>query len=149
MSCENETATALRAVHQKVTPQRMMILSALRHHRTHVTAAALLDEVRRSYPFVDISTVYRTLGSARDLKLVTELTRTGADAVYEWIGDEPHHHLICRVCGSETVLGAGHVDALRGALLAEAGFSADLDHFAIVGVCRTCGTPARPEEGQA
>ena len=42
-------------------------------------------------------------------------------------GDEPHHHLICRVCGAETALGAGHVEALRGALLAEAGFNADLD----------------------
>src|SRR5437773_10981652 len=145
MSCDTETATALRAAGQKVTPQRMLILSALRHHHTHMTASALLDEVRRSHPFVDISTVYRTLGSARDLKLVAELTRTGADAAYEWIGDEPHHHLICRVCGGETVLGADHVEALRGALLAEAGFSADLDHFAIVGVCRTCAPVPAPE----
>ena len=146
MSCETETATALRASRQKVTPQRILILSTLRHHHTHMTAAALLDEVRRSYAFIDISTVYRTLASARDLKLVAELTRPGADAAYEWIGGEPHHHLICRVCGNETVLDGGHVEGLRGALLAEEGFEADLDHFAIVGVCRDCAA-AQPVEG--
>ena len=147
MSCETETVTALRAARQKVTPQRMLILSALRHQHTHVTAAALLDEVRRSYPFVDISTVYRTLGSARDLNLVAELSRAGAEAAYEWIGDEPHHHLICRVCGGETVLEAGHVEALRTVLLAEEGFTADLDHFAITGTCRTCAASGNEVKG--
>jgi len=148
MSCETETATALRASHQKVTPQRRQDQDPLRHHHTHITAAALLDEVRRSYAFIDISTVYRTLGSARDLKLVAELTRTGADAAYEWIGAEPHHHLICRVCGNETVLNGGHVEGLRDALLAEEGFQAELDHFAIVGVCRTCAAAQPVEESR-
>ena|SRR5438874_1127731 len=140
MSCETETANVLRGAGQKVTPQRMLILAALRHNRTHATAAQVLEEARHSYPFLDISTVYRTLASARDLKLVSELTRTGADAEYEWIGSDPHHHLICRVCGSETVLEHGYIDSLGAALLADQGFTAELDHFAIVGVCRDCKT---------
>jgi Fur family ferric uptake transcriptional regulator len=138
MSCETETATLLRGAGQKVTPQRMLILAALRHQRTHVTAAELLDEVRRSYPFLDISTVYRTLSSARDLKLVSELTRTGADAQFEWIGNEPHHHLICKVCGGETTLDNNLMEGLADRLRQEQGFRADLTHFAIAGVCRTC-----------
>jgi Fur family ferric uptake transcriptional regulator len=144
MSCETETAGVLRGAGQKVTPQRMLILAALRHHHTHATASALLEEVRHSYPFLDISTVYRTLASARDLKLVSELTRSGADAEYEWIGNEPHHHLICRVCGQESVLDNGHVETLAASLLAADGFQADLEHFAIVGVCRKCTAAVNP-----
>ena len=145
MSCETETAGVLRGAGQKVTPQRMLILAALRHHRTHATASEILEEARHSYPFLDISTVYRTLGSARELKLVSELTRAGADAEYEWIGNEPHHHLICRVCGEESVLDNRHVEILAASLLAAEGFQADLDHFAIVGVCQECAASARAE----
>ena len=49
MSCETETAVTLRDAGQKITPQRMLILSTLRHAGVHVTAPAVLEEVRRSY----------------------------------------------------------------------------------------------------
>src|SRR5881397_1364033 len=71
MSCETETAVVLRDAGQKITPQRMLILSTLRHAGQHVTAPAVLEEVRRSYPYVDASTVYRTLGSAAALATTT------------------------------------------------------------------------------
>jgi Fur family ferric uptake transcriptional regulator len=138
MSCENETAKALRTAGQKVTPQRMLILCAVRHHQEHVTAGDILEEVRRSYPYVDISTVYRTLNSARELRLVNELSRSGADTLYEWTGHDRHHHLICRACGAETVLDHSHLDSLAADLLEEHGFQADLDHFAITGLCAGC-----------
>jgi Fur family ferric uptake transcriptional regulator len=142
MSCETETAGVLRGAGQKVTPQRMLILAALRHHHTHATASEILEEVRHSYPFLDVSTVYRTLSSARELRLVSELTRSGADAEYEWIGNDPHHHLICRVCGGESALDSSYVETLAASLLTTEGFQADLDHFAIVGVCQRCAAAA-------
>jgi Fur family ferric uptake transcriptional regulator len=138
MSCESETATALRTIGQKVTPQRMLILCAVRHHEHHVTAADVLDEVRQTYPFIDISTVYRTLNSARELRLVNELVRGGGDTEYEWVGGQRHHHLICRACGAETVLDNSYLDSLAAALIEELDFEADLEHFAISGLCTTC-----------
>ena len=81
MSCENETAVALRDAGQKVTPQRMLILCTVRHARHHVTAPQTLENVRRSYPYVDASTVYRTLGSAAALGLVTGYFRGVVDEV--------------------------------------------------------------------
>jgi Fur family ferric uptake transcriptional regulator len=138
MSCESETATVLRTVGQKVTPQRMLILCAVRHHQHHVTAGDVLDEVRRSYPYIDISTVYRTLNSARELRLVNEMSRGTGDNEYEWIGADRHHHLICRACGGETVLDNSYLDSLAAALLEDQDFQADLDHFAISGLCRDC-----------
>jgi Fur family ferric uptake transcriptional regulator len=138
MSCETETATALKSAGQKVTPQRMLILSSVRHARGHLTASQILDEVRQSYPYVDASTVYRTLASARELRLVTETDMGSGDNQFEWTGRERHHHLICRSCGQVHSLDNTYLDGLASALLEDRGFKADLDHFAIFGVCKEC-----------
>jgi Fur family ferric uptake transcriptional regulator len=138
VSCESETAKALRTIGQKVTPQRMLVLCAVRHRKTHVTAGDVLAEVRRSLPYIDVSTVYRTLNSAKELRLISEVSRAGEDNEYEWIGADRHHHLICRSCGAEQLLDNSYLDSLAAALLEEHGFQADLDHFAISGLCRAC-----------
>ena len=140
MSCETETATTLRGAGQKVTPQRMLILSSLRHSGRHITASRVLNEVRRTYPFVDASTVYRTLNSAADLGLVSETNMGSGDAEFEWIGVDRHHHLICRSCGDVSSLDNTYLDSLAPALHDEIGFQADLGHFAIFGVCHECLT---------
>ena len=138
MSCESETAAALRAAGQKVTPQRMLILSCLRHANHHITAAEVLERVRATYPYIDASTVYRTLASAKELRLVNDTRMGGGDTEFEWIGGDKHHHLICRVCGAATLLDSRYLDSVATALIAETGFAADLDHFAIFGICREC-----------
>ena len=138
MSCEPNTATLLRSAGQKVTPQRMLILSALRHSQGHVTASQLLTEVRSSYPYVDASTVYRTLAAAKELRLVSETNLGSGDNLFEWIGSERHHHLICRRCGSVSFLAEHHLHSVADLLERETGFSADLDHLALFGTCADC-----------
>jgi Fur family transcriptional regulator, ferric uptake regulator len=144
MSCETETAVTLRDAGQKITPQRMLILSTLRHAGEHLTAPAVLEEVRHSYPFVDASTVYRTLNSAAELGLVSETDMGAGDTQFEWIGKDRHHHLICRTCGGVTSLDNSYLDGLATALHEELGFRADLGHFAIFGVCEACRRKGSP-----
>jgi len=138
MGCESETAVALREAGHKITPQRMLILSAVRHAREHVTAADILEAVRRTYPYVDASTVYRTMGSAAELGLVSETNMGSGDTQFEWVGPDRHHHLICRTCGEVSSLDNRYLDGLAAALHDEIGFHADIGHFAIFGLCRSC-----------
>ncbi len=142
LSCETETAAALRGAGQKVTPQRMLILCSVRHAHGHVSASQILQEVRRSYPYVDASTVYRTLAAARDLRLVSEANMGSGDTLFEWMGTDKHHHLVCRVCGEVSSLDPTHLDAVAAEVLADDGFAVDLDHFTLFGVCRECRTAA-------
>ncbi|MGE5595955.1 MAG: Fur family transcriptional regulator, partial [Hyphomicrobiales bacterium] len=72
MSCEDETADILRRAGHKMTPQRLLILRALRHAEGHISAAQITEQIREAYPFVDISTVYRTLDVLKRMKLVTQ-----------------------------------------------------------------------------
>ncbi len=138
MSCEPDTAAILRAAGQKVTPQRLIILTALRHAEGHVTAAQLLEAARKSYPYVDASTVYRTLASAKELRLVAETNMGSGETLYEWQGTHRHHHLICRRCGQVASLDEEHLAVLTTTLERETGFHADLDHVAIFGTCAAC-----------
>jgi Fur family ferric uptake transcriptional regulator len=143
VSCDKDTADLLRSAGQKVTPQRLLILTCLRHAGGHVTAGQILTEARRSYPYIDASTVYRTLAAAKDMHLVSETNLGGGDTLFEWLGGDHHHHLICRSCGQVGSLDETHLNTLARALERETGFRADLEHIAIFGLCRTCaGTQA-------
>jgi Fur family ferric uptake transcriptional regulator len=142
MSCETDTATVLKDAGQKVTTQRMAILSAVRHAPGHITASQILEQVRRSYPYVDPSTVYRTLAAARELPLLTETDMGTGDGQFEWIGRNRHHHVICNSCGAVRSLDNNYLDGLATALLDDHGFRADLDHFAIFGICESCDASA-------
>lgn len=146
MSCETDTAVALRDAGQKVTPQRMLILSTIRHASEHVTATQVIDEVQKEYAYVDPSTVYRTLSSATELGLVSETDMGSGDAEFEWIGKDRHHHLICKACGDVTSLDNRYLDGFATLLHEELDFEPDLGHFAIFGTCGACGRDQRAKE---
>jgi Fur family ferric uptake transcriptional regulator len=142
MSCESETIDVLRESGHKMTPQRMMILTSIRHARGHLTAADIHERVREAYPYVDISTVYRTLSVLKDMRLISETDMGVGDAAFEWVGADRHHHLICQRCDHVTQLDHKYLADLGSRLVNDLGFRADLDHFAIFGVCRGCTADA-------
>jgi Fur family transcriptional regulator, ferric uptake regulator len=135
---ETDIAGLLRSAGQKVTPQRLLILSALRDSRGHVTASQILQKVRASYPYVDASTVYRTLAAAKELKLVSETNLGSGDNLFEWISSDRHHHLICRSCNGVASLDDRYLAVLATTLEQETGFDADMEHLALFGTCKTC-----------
>ena len=143
MSCEGAAAQALAESGHRLTPQRLMILSAVRHTNGHVTASEILEQVKESYPYIDASTVYRTLAVMKQMRLISETDMGGSEHRYEWIEQVRHHHLICKTCNQVTVLDHRHMKGLGAKILDEHGFQADIDHFAIFGLCKSCRTEAR------
>ena len=103
-----------------------------------MTASEIYERVKDSYPYVDISTVYRTLGVLKEMRLVAETDMGTGESSYEWIRPRRHHHLICRGCGRVISIRDGHLEELGQELLREYSFQADLDHFGIFGLCRGC-----------
>ena len=90
----------------------MMILTSLRHAKGHLSAADIFEEVKAAYPYVDISTVYRTLTVLKDMRLISETHMGGGDATFEWVASERHHHLICRQCDGVTLLAHKYLEKL-------------------------------------
>ena len=142
MSCEQDTATTLRASGFRVTPQRLLVASALRHAGRHLSAAEIAEVVRAVYPVVDLSTIYRTVEMLKRLHLATATDMGGDDLLFEWSAGETHHHLICSNCRSMQVLDHEYLDGLAERVGRDFGFQADLHHFAIFGLCRDCRAEA-------
>ncbi len=138
MSCEDHSVRTLRDFGRRLTPQRVLILSSLRHADGHVTASEILNEVRESYSHIDASTVYRTLSVLKELRLVSETDLGAGETFYEWLRQDRHHHLICRGCDRLTRLDHEYLASLGAEILDEHGFKADVDHIAIFGLCANC-----------
>jgi Fur family ferric uptake transcriptional regulator len=136
----------LRVKGHRLTPQREMILEVICEIDGHLTAEQILARVRKRYPYINKSAVYRTLDLLSRLNLVNP-TDFGQGCVEYEIHQHPHHHhLLCRNC-HQTVQVDEHVFApLEKALRTDYGFFADLDHFAIFGLCRKCSAKTQKSQ---
>ncbi len=147
MSGHGTAAESLRDEGYRLTPQRMMILDIIYATQGHATAEEIHQRVRQQYPFVDISTVYRTLNLLKKLRLISETDLGGGSVRYERLERGRHHHLVCRQCGASFPLEHSLLAPLEQRLLRKYGFAADLDHFAIFGLCQECRSQATEGAG--
>ena len=138
MATHDTTMQALKESGLRLTPQRIMVLTAVRQAKGHVSAAEILEKVKESYPYIDVSTVYRTLGVLKEMRLISETDMGRGESKYEWIEQERHHHLICCNCDRVTLLDHKFLENLGTEILDDYGFKADIDHFAIFGLCSDC-----------
>ena len=146
MSGHVTAAESLRDEGYRLTPQRMMILDIIYGSQGHVSAEEIHQRVREQYPFVDISTVYRTLNLLKKLRLISETDLGGGSARYERLERGRHHHLVCRRCAASFALEHSLLAPLEERLQQKYGFAADLDHFAIFGLCAKCQAQALTED---
>ena len=122
----------------RLTPQRMMILSAITSSNDHISADEVYTKVVSRYPNVNISTIYRNLELLQKLGMVTATDMGGGRVRYHPSDKGHHHHLVCRECGSIIDLDESLLTPLKEALLKEYNFVADLNHLAIQGRCVKC-----------
>ena len=127
----------LHARGYRVTPQRTLVLAAV-NDLGHATPEEILVRVQTESPKVNLSTVYRTLEVLEDVGLVTHAHLGHGSPTYHSVDDDVHIHLVCRRCDGIESIPAGVARELFDALDHERGFSTDVGHMAIHGVCRTC-----------
>lgn len=145
----DDLADRLRRVGQRATPQRLVILGALRPGE-HLSADEVFARVEGHLPGMNRSTVYRALELFRDLGLVSETDLGEGVRQFELLAGR-HHHLICQDCGHQTELEDDLVAPLREAIAARHRFAARIDHLAVFGFCPACDgaadndPPATPE----
>ncbi|HMM43261.1 MAG TPA: Fur family transcriptional regulator [Thermomicrobiales bacterium] len=128
----------LREQGQRLTPQRLLILDLLYAHGDHVTADELFEAAQRRYPYLNMSTVYRTLEFFRDQGLVAETDLGDGRRHFALLSEDRHHHLICLACNGVQEIEDDYFDTLRDELRERHGFEARIDHLAIFGLCREC-----------
>ncbi len=122
----------------RLTPQREMILSVICEREGHQSADAILQRVHKRYAYLNKSAVYRTLDLLTRLNLIHQIDCGQGRIEYEVHQHPHHHHLLCRGCGKTANVDGSVFAPLEKILRDQYGFYADLDHYAIFGLCRKC-----------
>src|SRR5690606_22451740 len=89
---DSSLAEVLRSRGLRMTPQRQLVLDAVRQ-LGHATPEQVHAGVRRVADSVNITTVYRTLELLEDLGLVTHTHLSHGAPTYHPVEESPHIHL--------------------------------------------------------
>ncbi|MGH2573862.1 MAG: Fur family transcriptional regulator [Actinomycetota bacterium] len=127
----------LQAKGLRMTPQRRAIVAEVMASEGHISPPAIARRVRERVPGVNPSTVYRTLGLLEGLGIVSH-AHLESGPEYHRSAESGHVHLTCSRCGSEDSLSLEEADRLKELIARHHGFSPDLTHFAISGLCAAC-----------
>ncbi len=122
----------------RMTPQRLMIVAAVENSNNHISAEEIYSQVIEKYPNVNISTVYRTLDTLAEMRLVTKTDLGDGRLRYHPADKGHHHHLVCRECGAIIDLDEKALTGIQLTLLNDDNFIADLRHLGISGICVKC-----------
>lgn len=133
-----ESETLLRSLDLRPTPQRMLVLQAILNSPGHICAEDIYEQVREEYPHINISTIYRNLELLKGLHAICATDLGQGSVVYELLREERHHHMVCQCCGKILEFDHRFLEPLEAALEEGYRFKAQIDHFAIFGLCADC-----------
>jgi Fur family ferric uptake transcriptional regulator len=130
----------LRARGLRWTPQRRVLVEVLSEVDGHVTGAELVERCRALAPGTIPSTVYRTLDVLEELGVVSHSHAADGREEFHVLPAAEHAHLYCRVCSGSWELTSADpvVVAAVDAVRAGHGFTIDVPHLTLTGVCAAC-----------
>lgn len=137
MSCASEYIPQLRARGFRMTSQRLAILHVLHHEGTHLSPAEIYQQAREQLAGFTEPTVYRTLEFLAKNGLVRRSHASNGHLTYQ-IAGEDHHHVVCRVCGSEMEIQHVLLEDLYRKLESTSGYLRIDSHVTFFGVCPEC-----------
>lgn len=138
MNRTDEVGHSLRKRGFRVTPQRELILAAMRAGDGHCTAEEVYAHVAVLAPSLSRATVYRTLEFLVREHLVTSADLGEGRRVFELVTAEVHHHLVCTRCKSVQQIGHALIAEMFATVEREHGFAISTDHLALFGLCGRC-----------
>jgi len=115
----------------------MAILHVLHHAGTHLSPSEIYQQARRELPGLTEPTVYRTLDFLAENGLVRP-SQSGSRHTRYQIAKGDHHHVICRVCGSEIEVEHQLLESLYRQLESASGYVRIDSHITFFGVCPQC-----------
>jgi Fur family ferric uptake transcriptional regulator len=135
----SELANLLRDRGLRLTPQRQLVLDAVRR-LGHATPEQVHAAVVKHAPGVNITTIYRTLELLEELDLVTHTHLSHGAPTYHDVNEARHVHLVCRNCEHVQELDPEELAPLAARLAQERGFRLDIGHVAFFGLCEGCAS---------
>ncbi len=80
-----------------ITPQRLGIFKILEGNAMHPSAENIYNEIKKIYPTISFTTVYKTLEVLEEIGEISEVTIDAERKHYD-PNTAVHHHIICLKC---------------------------------------------------
>lgn len=142
MSEYDRIVQVLRQHGERITIQRRLVIEALIDTHEHMTVNDVNEHIQTKQEAHTLAepTIYRILQWLKELELVSQTDMAESGIVYQIIGSQRHHHLVCLECGKTVDVADSLFDGIRQQLASEQGFHARIDHMAIYGYCSDCSS---------
>ncbi|MEE9260940.1 MAG: Fur family transcriptional regulator [Candidatus Scalindua sediminis] len=120
----------------KITPQRLGIFEILEGNTAHLSAEDVFKEIRKSYPTISFTTVYKTLEIMEKMGEIMKITIDEERKHYD-PDTNIHHHTICSRCNKISDIKDGSIKPkLPREILDE--FTPSSYHISFYGTCKKC-----------
>lgn len=131
-----QIVTLLREEGFRITPQRIAIVDYLLKTEDHPSAELIHKVVRKRYPMVSLSTIYKTLDLLKEKKLVNEIDVEG-EARFD-AHTEEHVNLVCMRCGRIDDLDEGSLKDIQLKAAKKSKYLILKSNFELHGYCSDC-----------
>ena len=122
----------------EVSRSNPRVLSTLERAGGFASAQEIYRLMQREGVSIGLTTVYRSLQSLVNEKVVDVLRRDDGEAIYRLCGESHHHHLVCKSCGETVEIEGGAIEKWANKVAQDHGFR-DVGHTAeIYGLCKKC-----------
>ena len=128
--------TLLRDEGFRITPQRTAIVDYLLKTDDHPSAELIHKVVRKRYPMVSLSTVYKTLDLLREKKMVNEIEVDG-ESRFDAHTDE-HINLVCLRCGKIEDVDEDELVEIQSRAAKKSKYVILKSSFELIGYCSNC-----------
>jgi Fur family ferric uptake transcriptional regulator len=116
----------------------LKVLGVLERVGGFASAQEVYQLLQRSSQSIGLTTVYRALQSLLDDKVVDTLRRDDGEAIYRLCGENHHHHLVCKSCGTTIEIQANAIEKWAQQMASDHSFR-EVGHTAeIFGICKKC-----------
>ena len=119
---------------------RRVVIELLARQNCCMSAQEILAALRRARRPVAIASVYRTLETLAELRLVKRVDAGDGIARFEPLqpdGDH-HHHLVCRDCGRVEAFADPRLERAIEKIAHGVGYSVDEHEVVLTGACADC-----------
>ena len=121
----------------RVTHQRLEIFRELAGACDHPSAEMIFTRVRKRIPTMSFDTVYRTLNTFEETKLISRVGVISGRARFE-ANMERHHHFLCTECGAIIDVYSKKLDNARVAEDLPDEINVESARVELRGVCSAC-----------
>jgi len=130
----------MKSLNMNNSSQREYILKALFKSETHLSADALLNEVKKEYNIsMGIATVYRILNLLEELNIVKGISIDGNESkVYELNLVTHHDHMVCIKCQKIIEFYDEELEKLQEKVASKNNFLIKNHNMLLYGICKEC-----------